>query len=233
MSGARGEGGGADGVAHGAGDGWRRCGREFFATDPVSLSQRLIGCRLVRWLDGERLAGVIVETEAYLGVRDAASHSFGGRRTARVEPMYGEPGTFYVYFTYGMHFCCNVVCGAKDEPVAVLIRALEPVEGLSAMRARRGVEPARGLCSGPAKLCGAMGIDRELTGADLVGGSSVWVEWPAGGRVVLSGVEVAWPMVARGAGGLGNGARIGIGAKGPWARRRLRWWARASEHVSR
>ena len=107
-----------------------RIPRSFLAVDPEKLARRLLGQRLVRTLgDGTRLAGIIVETEAYLGVRDRAAHSFGGRRTPRNESMFARPGTAYVYFTYGMHHCVNVVCGRRDEPVAVLIRALEPVEG--------------------------------------------------------------------------------------------------------
>ena len=116
----------------------RRLGRRFYSTDSATLAQALIGRVLVRALeDGTRLAGVIVETEAYLGVEDRAAHAFGGRRTARNESMYGPPGTAYVYFTYGMHFCFNVVCGRRDEPVAVLIRALQPIEGMDRMLAHR------------------------------------------------------------------------------------------------
>lgn len=102
------------------------------------LAPALVGMVLVRVLEsGERLSGRIVETEAYLGVKDRAAHSYGGRRTARNEAMYARAGTAYVYFTYGMHFCVNVVCGREDEPVAVLLRALEPLEGLEAMARNR------------------------------------------------------------------------------------------------
>ena len=96
-----------------------RWSRRDFSAGSVEIAQRLIGSTLVRILDdGTRLSGVIVETEAYLGVEDAAAHSFGGRRTARNEAMYAVGGTSYVYFTYGMHHCVNVVCGGIDEPVA-------------------------------------------------------------------------------------------------------------------
>jgi len=106
--------------------------------DPVRVARRLLGQRLVRVVNGrERLAGIIVEVEAYLGGADPAAHTFGGRRTPRNESMYLPGGHAYVYFTYGAHFCLNVVCGKKDEAVAVLIRALEPTEGITAMFANR------------------------------------------------------------------------------------------------
>ena len=96
-----------------------RFDRADFARTSVRLAARLIGQRLVRITrGGERLAGIIVETEAYIGPRDRASHAAGGRRTARIESMYGAPGTFYVYFTYGMHHCCNVACRREGSPEA-------------------------------------------------------------------------------------------------------------------
>ncbi len=100
-----------------------RLRRVFFAIESETLARLLLGCRLVRRLDdGTRLSGVIVETEAYLGAPDLASHAVGGRRTERNEAMYAKAGTSYVYFTYGMHFCFNVVCGEEDLPLAVLVR---------------------------------------------------------------------------------------------------------------
>lgn len=180
----------------------------------------LLGCTLVRVLaDGVRLSGVIVETEAYVGVRDRACHSFGGRRTPRNEVMYARAGAFYVYFTYGMHFCCNVVCGEADEPVAVLLRALEPTEGLEAMRARRtGARRDRDLCSGPAKLCQAMAIDREQNGVDLVTSADLWIECPMAAVV--------------GTGSIVRGPRIGIGSGNVWTRRLLRFGLRGHPCLS-
>lgn len=242
---------------------------DFFAHDPVTMAKLLIGQRLVRILDdGTRLAGTIVETEAYLGVKDAAAHSFGGRRTPRNEAMYRAPGTLYVYFTYGMHHCMNVVCGAEDEPVAVLLRAMEPTEGLERMRelrlkSRRGgagnlrkgsgahalppeattpaapiptADPAPGpsppvsartqpvlrdqdLCSGPARLCQALAIDRQHNLIDLTTDSRLWIE------VLRTGVP------PRGA--LMKTSRVGVGYAGPWAIKPLRWFLRSSIHVSR
>jgi DNA-3-methyladenine glycosylase len=193
-----------------------RLPRDFFAEDARTLARRLLGCVLTRVIDGERVAGIIVETEAYLGVRDAASHAFRGRRTPRNESMYARPGTLYVYFTYGMHHCCNVVCAAEGDPQAVLIRALEPLEGLERMRDARG---GRGrLCSGPARLCQALSIDRGLDGEDLVRSARVFVESPPVGLRL---------------GPVGRSPRIGVGYAGDWAQRPLRWFIRGNPHVSR
>lgn len=140
----------------------------FFARDGREVAPELLGKLLVR---GERV-GRIVEVEAYAGAVDPASHAYRGR-TARNATMFGPPGRLYVYFTYGLHFCANVVCGADGDASAVLLRGLTAVGGLDAMRVARG--PAarrdRDLCSGPAKLCQAFGIDRSFDGADLVTGN--------------------------------------------------------------
>lgn len=190
--------------------------RNSFSVPATLLAPRLLGCRLVRVLpDGARLAGIIVETEAYVGVQDRASHAFGGRRTPRNESMYGRPGTCYVYFTYGMHHCVNVVCSRRDDPQAVLLRALEPVEGIDLIRARRGGKPPGSCCNGPGKLCEAMAIDRTLDGIDLAAGETLWIEDRPGGD----------PPVT-------TAARVGIGDKGIWTRRRLRWLVRGHPHVS-
>lgn len=209
--------------------------RGFYAIDAATLAQRLLGCVLVRLLDdGTRVGGVIVETEAYLGVPDKASHAFGGRRTPRNEAMYGPPGTAYVYFTYGMHYCFNVVCASQGDPQAVLIRALEPVAGLDHMRRLRSAErraSRRGsgaggeldqtlLCSGPARLCQALSVDRALNGHDLVVGRDLWIEPPARRSSGLGGEIVA----AR---------RIGVDYAGEWAAELLRWLVAGNPHVSK
>ncbi len=188
------------------------------------LARALLGCRLVRVQpDGTRLSGLIVETEAYLGIEDQASHSHKNRRTTRTEPMYGPPGTAYVYFTYGMHFCMNVSAAAIDVPHAVLIRALEPAEGIEAMTERRAGKrppdkvPLRDLCSGPAKLCQALAIDRDLTGVDMCSSETLFLE---------RGRAISDDAVAR-------DARIGLGNAGAWTDRPLRWVVMGNEHVSR
>ena len=145
-------------------------------TDTLGVARDLLGKLLVVPDEqGNRVSGMIVELEAYMGVTDKAAHSYGGRRTARNEVTYGPGGHVYVFFIYGMYFQLNFVLGPVDHPHVVLIRAVEPVEGIDVMRARRGAMKDRNLTSGPGKLCIALGIDRTLNGADLTG-EQVWVE---------------------------------------------------------
>ena len=143
-----------------------RLSRDYFARDTLIVARDLLGQRLVRVLDGARLSGRIVEVEAYVGEEDQACHARCGR-TERNAPMYGPPGHAYVYFVYGMHHCLNVVTGREGYPAAVLIRALEPLEGIEGMRARRGGRPDAQLMSGPARLCQALDVGRQFDGADL------------------------------------------------------------------
>jgi DNA-3-methyladenine glycosylase len=153
-----------------------RLSRDFFSQDTRQVARLLLGKRLVRRLDGHRLAGRIVETEAYIGEEDKGCHASVGR-TQRNEVMFGPPGHAYVYFTYGMHWMFNVVAEVEGFPAAVLIRALEPVDGMAAMeRNRKGLTGFQ-LCSGPAKLTQALGITRALNGIDLCArGAELWIE---------------------------------------------------------
>ena len=136
----------------------------FFKRPAELVASELLGCVVVSSSGGEITAGRIVETEAYLGYDDPASHGYLHRRNARNEALFGPPGTWYVYLSYGMHWCANLVCQEAGLANAVLLRALEPIAGLEVMRVRRGGVPDRELCSGPGKLCQALGISRELDG---------------------------------------------------------------------
>lgn len=203
--------------------------RTWLNVDAATCAERLLGATLVRILPtGERLSGVVVETEAYLGAEDRAAHTFGGRRTARNESMYAQAGTAYVYFTYGMHHCVNVVCGRIGEGTAALVRALEPREGLDAMRRLRAgkISASRlrdtDLCSGPAKLCRAMGIDRALDGVDLLTSSSLFLEIDPVIRTRVAGAGIA------------RSSRIGIESAGEeWASAPLRFTVRGHPFLSR
>lgn len=154
----------------------RRLKRRFYRRDPVALAEALLGQVLVRRLpDGQELSGRIIEVEAYLGIPDRAAHTFGGRRTERNEAMWRDGGHAYVYFVYGMHWCFNVVSDREGIPTACLVRALEPLKGIEEMTRRRGGRPGRELCSGPAKLTQALGIDRTLNGVDLVTSDELFI----------------------------------------------------------
>ncbi len=191
-----------------------------FASDPVTVARRLLGQRLVRVMDGRRLSGTIVEVEAYLGAGDRAAHTFNGRRTPRNESMYLSGGHAYVYFTYGMHYCLNVVCGAPGDGVAVLVRAIEPTEGLDLMFARRPKAIREtDLCSGPAKLTQALVIDRSLDGEDL----------RTSGMLLIERLRIRAMPGHR----IATTGRIGVQNAGDWADRPLRFHIRDHPYVSR
>lgn len=192
--------------------------REFYRrSDVLTVSKELLGKLLVvPGSDGKRISGKIVEVEAYRGPEDRASHAYGGRRTKRTETMYNPGGVAYVYFVYGMYYQFNVVSGVEDIPHAILVRALEPVEGLDIMRARRHSHPDHNLTNGPGKLCIAMGIDRHLDGADLLG-DRVWLE---------DFEKIPPRRIAR-------GPRIGIDYAEEWIHKPWRFWIRDNRFVSR
>ena len=183
----------------------------FYRRDSRVVAPELLNKVLVH---GSR-AGRIVEVEAYAGGEDPGSHAFRGM-TRRNATMFGRPGLLYVYFTYGMHWCANAVCGEDGEGVAVLLRALAPVSGLEEMHAARpAARSGRDLCSGPGKLCQALGITGQHDGADLVSG--------AGGLTIAD--DGTPPPEAP-----GNGVRIGLsaGAELPW-----RWYVAGEANLSR
>jgi DNA-3-methyladenine glycosylase len=189
----------------------------FYAHPTLRVARALLGKTLVHASPHGVTAGRIVEVEAYRGPADRAAHSAGGRRTPRNEVMWGPAGRLYVYFTYGMHYCCNVVTRAAGVPEAVLLRALEPLVGLDLMRRRRAaaalVDVA--LCRGPGNLCRAMGIGRELNGTDL----------GAGPVVVLDARRLPAPAI-------GATPRIGVAYAGPDGALPWRFFVRGSAAVS-
>lgn len=192
--------------------------REFYTrANVLTVARELLGKLLVvPSKNGKRVSGRIVEAEAYRGPQDRAAHSYGGRRTKRTEPMYGIGGTAYVFFVYGMYNQFNVVTNAIDAPHAVLIRAVEPVEGIELMRKRRGGLPDHSLTNGPGKLCIAMGIDRKLDGADLLG-NRVWLEEAA--KIPRARIQC--------------GPRVGIDYAEEWKDKPWRFWIKDNPFVSR
>lgn len=142
--------------------------RKFYLQDGLTVARELIGKKLVTNLPEGVTSGIIVETEAYMGTIDAAAHSYKGK-TERTKIFFGTGGFVYVYLIYGMYLCTNVVANVENIPEAVLIRALEPVDGVDLMKHRRGKKNLRELCSGPGKLSQAMGVTKKFYGADLCG----------------------------------------------------------------
>ncbi len=177
------------------------------------MARDLLGCVLETTLGGATTAGRIVEVEAYTGCDDPAAHSFGNRKTARNTSMFGPPGCAYVYRSYGVHWCVNVVTEPRGYPTAVLIRALEPLKGLEVMRARRAVDRDRLLCAGPGRLCQALAITREHDGTPL-----------QRGPLRLLGAEPSPDM------GIGVSGRVGISKASDWP---LRFYIMGSRWLSR
>lgn len=144
--------------------------------DVIFLAKDLLGKVLYTQISGQITAGIIVETEAYFGVKDKASHAFGGRRTNRTEIMYSEGGISYVYLCYGMHHLFNVVSSVKDDPHAILIRAIEPLVGKDIMEERRNMPHSKSaISSGPGSAAKALGIDKSFNAKDL-NGPEIWIE---------------------------------------------------------
>jgi len=195
-----------------------RLSRDFFSQDTRLVARLLLGKRLVRRLDGRRLAGCIVETEAYIGEEDKGCHATVGR-TQRNEVMFGSPGHAYVYFTYGMHWMFNVVTEVEGFPAAVLIRSLQPREGVAEMARNRKGRAGFDLCSGPAKLTQALGITRALNGIDLCArGAELWIE----NAPPIPDADVA------------TGPRIGLNSvPEPWKSMPWRFYVRDSLFVSK
>jgi DNA-3-methyladenine glycosylase len=179
----------------------------FYNRDTITVARDLLGTRLVREFNGSILSGIITETEAYLGRGDSACHASRGR-TPRTTVMFGPAGVAYVYFVYGMHYMLNIVTEPEGKPCAVLIRAVKPVDGLTQMKALRGIK-GKDLSNGPAKLCQAMAIDKSLNGWDVTKGKSLWLEFLKANSTVS----------------INSGRRIGIDYAKPEDRdAHLRFW---------
>jgi DNA-3-methyladenine glycosylase len=179
--------------------------RDFYLRDTETVARDLLGCEIVCRTPAGEAAGIIVETEAYLGLRDPASHAFGGRRTRRTEILFAAPGGHaYIYLIYGLHLCLNLKTREEGVPECVLVRALAPVEGIALMRERAKTKREEHLASGPGRLCRALGIDREMNGEDLTG-ERLFVRWGPGklqteiatsGRIGIeyAGEATGWPL---------------------------------------
>jgi DNA-3-methyladenine glycosylase len=187
--------------------------RAWFDRPSAEVAPDLLGTIFIHDSPEGRVAGRIVEVEAYMGPEDLAAHSSHGR-SARNAVMFGPPGHLYVYLIYGIHHCFNVVCGPGDKPEAVLIRAVAVTDGVDLARARRGRVPDRRLASGPGNVARAFGVDRSLNGADLLDGP-----------VRLARGSAPDAILAR--------PRIGVDYAGEWADRDLRFLVADDLHVSR
>lgn len=163
--------------------------REFYLCDGLEAAEKLLGKILIHRSPDGLTAGRIVELEAYMGESDRGCHAYGGRRTKRTGIMYAEGGHAYVYLIYGMYCCMNIIVNREDIPHCIFLRALEPVEGIELMKRRRGTDKLRNLCSGPGRLCNAMGIDKTLYGEDLCG-DRLWLEDDGCKPVIIRGKRV-------------------------------------------
>lgn len=152
--------------------------RNFYLNDTFEIAEDLLGATLHTNIENEVISGKIVELEIYLGRTDKASHAYGGRRTKRNEVMYHKGGIAYIYLIYGLHSLFNIVIGKENDAIAILIRALEPVNGIEIMEKRRDTNNVLNLTSGPGKLCAALKISGEQNGISLTG-ETIWIEPPA------------------------------------------------------
>ncbi len=187
-----------------------RPSRSFFEREAPTVARELLGMRLVRVIEGSRVSGLIVETEAYRGRGDPASHAFRGK-THRNEAMFGPPGHAYVYFSMGVHYCLNVKAEGEGVPAAVLVRAVEPAEGFAIMKKNRGIRDVLRLARGPGNLTRAFGIGKRFNGEDLVASQRLFFE---------TGVRVRR---------VGASPRVGVGAA---RSRRWRFYALGNRFVS-
>ena len=200
----------------------KKLGIQFYdREDVVAIARELIGKIIVTKFDGVITSGRIVETEAYIAITDKASHTFGGRRTARSEHMYGKPATSYVYICYGMHHLFNVVTNKKEVPDAVLIRAVEPLEGIPTMLLRTNKKILDNtLTKGPGNAGKALGISKEHSGLNLLGNEIFITEDKAAGYFPIPDQQI------------GSSKRIGVESAGAAALLPYRFYVKGNKYVS-
>lgn len=189
----------------------------FYQRDTKMVARELLGKKLVRIYKGKRLSGIITEVEAYLGVHDKACHTFAGKRTARTESMYLAGGHTYVYLIYGIYNCLNVVSSVANCPEAVLIRAIEPIDGIETMKSLRRTENQKNLTTGPGKLTEALHIDRTMSDLNLKTSKELFIE---------KGILVKPSQIAK-------SPRIGVDYAGEHAELLLRFYLKNSVYVSK
>lgn len=190
--------------------------REFYLRDANLVAPELLGKILVHKTGEETTAGMIVEVESYLGPEDKGAHSYGNRKSERTKIQYGPGGYAYIFAIYGMHWCFNAVTNGPEKPEAILVRALEPVEGIGLMKCRRGTEKLNDLCNGPGKLCQALGITKAQYGADLCGEELYIADY----RSFTDGEIAVSP-------------RINIDYAEEWKDRLWRYYVKGNPHVSK
>ncbi|MFQ6031466.1 MAG: DNA-3-methyladenine glycosylase [Candidatus Zixiibacteriota bacterium] len=194
-----------------------RLNRSFYLQPTLEVAKQMLGKFLVREIGKERLVGKIVETEAYIGPFDLASHAYGGKKTERNKAEFFEGGHIYIYLVYGMYWQFNISTSASGKPECVLLRALEPIEGIEIMRRNRN-SSLQNLTNGPGKLCQAFALDKGYYGEDLVKSSRIWLEDRG---FIVDESEI------------GCGPRIGIDYAGEWAKKPWRFYIKDNPFVSR
>jgi DNA-3-methyladenine glycosylase len=196
----------------------QRLGRKFYTRETLTVAKELLGKLMVRVQDNKKMVGRIVETEAYIGPEDKASHASGGKITERNKIEYDKGGLVYIYLCYGMYWQFNVVTSKKEKPECVLIRALEPVEGINpeGNTEKKRLNFLRKNCAGPGRLCRWMNLDKSFNGEDLVTSKRIWIE---------KGIEIKKKQIAA-------SKRIGIDYAGGWAKKPWRFYIKDNPFVS-
>lgn len=195
-----------------------RLDKKFFQQKTERVARQLLGKVLVRKLGEETISGIIVETEAYIGPHDLACHASKGK-TSRTSVMFGESGMWYVYLIYGFYYCLNIVTEKKEYPSAVLIRALEPLEGVEYMKRNRNTDVLNNLTSGPGKMCQAFGIDKSLNNTPAIEKNSTLF-------IKDRGIKISSRNIVK-------TKRVGVDYAGEWKDKLLRFYVKDNRFVSK